>query len=89
MKKEITEIVLMNSGDYSVGIKGFELSLKVNGDYNFHNDEERENFEAFLKEQLKLYFEGENGFNEVFTRKEWNSLIDAETAYLESLNEGE
>jgi hypothetical protein len=89
MKKlnEVTKIFLDNGGDWSVGIRGFRVELEVKTDTNFQDDE-KEGLEEFLKEKLKEFFEGYDGRSSVFTEKEYLSMIDEETAYLESLNEG-
>lgn len=76
---------VINSGDWSVGISGFEINVEFSKDTDAFDDEFSDRFKEFILAEL----EGHNGKTEVFTEKEWTNLIDHVTMQEENLNEGD
>ena len=66
------KFIVINSGDWDVGLKGFQIEFCISDDDEILSD--HDGFESRMKEFLKKEFELEDGRTSIMTQEEFDNL---------------
>lgn len=81
------KFLIINSGDYDVGLQGFEIEVEVK-DKDGILEDEKDEFIDHMKKTLKEMFSHYDGKLTVMTQEELDMMIDYETQREENKVEG-